>query len=166
MIEKGSFRDDLFHRLDLLRVTIPPLASRSQDLVMFAEHLLTLLSQKYRLPIPDLGKESQSFILRHSWPGNVRELLHELERSLVLSEPGEPLKIISSLIHRTLSYSPNDIGDDWLNPGFSFPEEGFDLEKEILRLIELGVKQAGGNVSAAARLLGVPRDYLRYRLKK
>ena len=120
MIEKGSFRDDLFHRLDLLRVTIPPLASRSQDLVMFAEHLLTLLSQKYRLPIPDLGKESQSFILRHSWPGNVRELLHELERSLVLSEPGEPLKIISSLIHRTLSYSPNDIGDDWLNPGFSF----------------------------------------------
>ncbi len=166
MIEKGSFRDDLFHRLDLLRVTIPPLASRSQDLVMFAEHLLTLLAQKYRLPISDLGKESQNFILRHSWPGNVRELLHELERSLVLSEPGEPLKIISSLTHRTLPSDSNDEEDDWLNPGFSFPKEGFDLEKEILRLIELGVKQAGGNVSAAARLLGVPRDYLRYRLKK
>jgi two-component system response regulator AtoC len=166
MIEKGSFRDDLFHRLDLLRVTIPPLSSRSQDLVMFAEYLLTLLSQKYRLPIPDLGKESQNFILRHSWPGNVRELLHELERSLVLSEPGEPLKIISSLTHRTLSSDTNEEEDDWLNPGFSFPEEGFDLEKEILRLIELGIEQAGGNVSAAARLLGVPRDYLRYRLKK
>jgi two-component system response regulator AtoC len=166
MIEKGCFRDDLFHRLDLLRVTIPPLASRSQDLVIFAKHLLTLLAQKYRLPIPDLGKESQSFILRHSWPGNVRELLHELERSLVLSEPGEPLKIISSLTHRTLPSDPNEEGDDWLNPGFSFPEEGFDLEKEILRLIDLGVEQAGGNVSAAARLLGVPRDYLRYRLKK
>jgi two-component system response regulator AtoC len=166
MIEKGCFRDDLFHRLDLLRVTIPPLAARSQDLVIFAKHLLTLLAQKYRLPIPDLGKESQSFILRHSWPGNVRELLHELERSLVLSEPGEPLKIISSLTHRTLPSDPNEEGDDWLNPGFSFPEEGFDLEKEILRLIELGVEQAGGNVSAAARLLGVPRDYLRYRLKK
>jgi two-component system response regulator AtoC len=166
MIGKGSFREDLFHRLDLLRVTIPPLASRSQDLVMFAEHLLTLLAQKYRLPIPDLGKESQNFILQHNWPGNVREFLHELERSLVLCEPGEPLKIISALTHRAPSSDPNVEGDDWLNPRFCFPEEGFDLEKEILRLIELGIEQAGGNISAAARLLGVPRDYLRYRLKK
>jgi two-component system response regulator AtoC len=164
MIGKGSFRDDLFHRLDLLRITIPPLVSRSQDLVMFAEHLLALLAQKYRLPTPDLGKESQNFILLHNWPGNVRELMHELERSLVLCEPGEPLKIISAL--RAPSSDPNVEGDDWLNPRFCFPEEGFDLEKEILRLIELGIAQAGGNISAAARLLGVPRDYLRYRLKK
>jgi two-component system response regulator AtoC len=166
MIEKGSFREDLFHRLDLLRITIPPLVSRSQDLVLFTKHLLGLLAQKYHIPIPDLDEDGRNFILTHSWPGNVRELVHELERSLVLCEPGEPLKIISAPTQGTPTSDPNHRARDWLNHGFCFPEKGFDLEKEILRLVELGIKQAGGNISAAARLLGVPRDYLRYRLKK
>ncbi len=166
MIGEGSFREDLFHRLDLLRITIPPLVSRSQDLVLFAKHLLALLAQKYRLPIPDLGKESRNFILTHNWPGNVRELVHELERSLVLCEPNEPLQIISAPAHGVHAYNPVGEEDDWLNPSFVFPEDGFDLEKEILRLIERAISQANGNISEAARLLGVPRDYIRYRLQK
>ena len=56
--------------------------------------------------------------------------------------------------------------DDWLNENFSFPESGFDLEKEIIRLIQMAIAQTNGNISEAARLLGVPRDYIRYRLKK
>lgn len=166
MIGEGSFREDLFHRLDLLRITIPPLVSRSQDLVLFAKHLLALLAQKYRLPIPDLGKDSQNFILTHNWPGNVRELVHELERSLVLCEPNAPLQIISAPAHGVHAYNPVGKEDDWLNPGFSFPKEGFDLEKEMLRLIEQAISQVNGNISEAARLLGVPRDYIRYRLQK
>jgi DNA-binding NtrC family response regulator len=166
MIGEGSFREDLFHRLDLLRINIPPLVSRSQDLVLFAKHLLALLAQKYRLPIPDLGKDSQNFILTHNWPGNVRELVHELERSLVLCEPNAPLQIISAPAHGVHAYNPVGKEDDWLNPGFSFPKEGFDLEKEMLRLIEQAISQVNGNISEAARLLGVPRDYIRYRLQK
>jgi DNA-binding NtrC family response regulator len=166
MIGEGSFREDLFHRLDLLRITIPPLVSRSHDLVLFAKHLLTLLAQKYRLAIPDLGKESRNFILTHNWPGNVRELVHELERSLVLCEPNEPLQIISAPAHGVHAYNPVGEEDDWLNPSFVFPRDGFDLEKEILRLIERAISQANGNISEAARLLGVPRDYIRYRLQK
>ena len=57
-------------------------------------------------------------------------------------------------------------GNDWLSPGWSFPDEGFDLEDAILRLIQQAIEQKNGNVSAAARILGVPRDYLRYRLAK
>jgi DNA-binding NtrC family response regulator len=121
MIGEGSFREDLFHRLDLLRITIPPLVSRSHDLVLFAKHLLTLLAQKYRLAIPDLGKESRNFILTHNWPGNVRELVHELERSLVLCEPNEPLQIISAPAHGVHAYNPVGEEDDWLNPSFVFP---------------------------------------------
>jgi DNA-binding NtrC family response regulator len=166
MIGEGSFREDLFHRLDLLRITIPPLVSRSQDLVLFAKYQLALLAQKYRLPIPDLGKDSQNFILTHNWPGNVRELVHELERSLVLCEPNAPLQIISAPAHGVHAYNPVGKEDDWLNPGFSFPKEGFDLEKEMLRLIEQAISQVNGNISEAARLLGVPRDYIRYRLQK
>ena len=62
---------------------------------------------------------------------------------------------------------PGDaVADDWLNTSFSFPSSGFDLEKEILRLIRQAVDQTNGNVSEAARILGVPRDYVRYRLQK
>jgi DNA-binding NtrC family response regulator len=56
--------------------------------------------------------------------------------------------------------------NDWLNTNFTFPEDGFDLEKEVLRLIEAAIEQTDGNVSQAARLLGVPRDYVRYRMQK
>ncbi|MFP6854731.1 MAG: helix-turn-helix domain-containing protein [Opitutales bacterium] len=59
-----------------------------------------------------------------------------------------------------------DEGDDWLSTNWSFPEEGFDLEDAILRLIQKAIDQANGNVTAAARILGVPRDYVRYRLAK
>ena len=56
--------------------------------------------------------------------------------------------------------------NDWFNTAFTFPDDGFDFEKEIMRLIEAAIEQADGNVSQAARLLGVPRDYIRYRLQK
>ena len=84
---------------------------------------------------------------------------------MVLHEPGTKLSLSSV---QSTSYFPKDSTSesDWLNKSYCFPEEGFDLEKEILRLIQLGIDQSKGNISAAARLLGVPRDYLRYRLRK
>jgi two-component system response regulator AtoC len=161
MVQEGSFREDLFHRLDLLRISIPPLASRSKDLPKLADHFLNLLAQKYRMEKPSLDPISIQYLQGHSWPGNNRELLHELERALVLHEPGTPLQFTSL----GQAQFP-DRSSDWLNESFQFPKEGFDLEKEILRLIHLAIEQTGGNVSEASRLLGVPRDYLRYRLKK
>ncbi len=164
MIIEGKFREDLFHRLDLLRISIPPLSQRSKDLPSLADHFLVTLSQKYHLPKPNLDSASIKYLQNHSWPGNSRELLHELERSIVLHEPGNQLRL-SSVDSKSLGQQNSSSGSDWLNENFCFPEEGFDLEKEILRLIQLGIDQSEGNVSAAARLLGVPRDYLRYRLK-
>ncbi len=164
MIIEGKFREDLFHRLDLLRISIPPLSQRSGDLPSLADHFLVTLSQKYHLPKPNLDSDSIKYLQNHSWPGNSRELLHELERSIVLHEPGNQLRL-SSVDSKSLGQQNSSSGSDWLNENFCFPEEGFDLEKEILRLIQLGIDQSEGNVSAAARLLGVPRDYLRYRLK-
>jgi two-component system response regulator AtoC len=165
MIAEGKFREDLFHRLDLLRISIPPLSQRSKDLPKLADHFLGTLSQKYHLNKPELDAGSEKYLQTHTWPGNNRELLHELERAMVLHEPGTKLSL-SSL--QSTSYSPKDSTSeiDWLNKSYCFPEEGFDLEKEILRLIQLGIDQSKGNISAAARLLGVPRDYLRYRLRK
>jgi DNA-binding NtrC family response regulator len=165
MIIDGQFREDLFHRLDLLRISIPPLSQRGKDLPELADHFLKALSQKYRLPKPQMDESFNKYLRKHSWPGNIRELLHELERSLVLCEPGNNLSLSNQSTTNLTNLGEND-PTDWLNRNFIFPEKGFDLEQEILRFIQLGIKQADGNVTAAARLLGVPRDYLRYRLKK
>jgi DNA-binding NtrC family response regulator len=165
MIMSREFREDLFHRLDLLRINIPELKTRGTDILPLAQHFLSALSKKYRLPAPKISKSSESYILRHEWTGNTRELIHDLERALVMAEKGQDLELSngpqSGLINTTLLDE-----NDWLNPSFVFPEDGFDLEKEILRLIERAISQVNGNISEAARLLGVPRDYIRYRLQK
>ena len=161
MIKAGSFREDLFHRLDLLRIQIPPLSSRGKDIAGLANHLLVSLAGKYNFPIPNISIESQKSLLSNSWTGNARELIHELERSLILTEPGKPLQIKTQDLSQ-----PKFNCEDWLNESFCFPKNGFDLENEIIRLIELAISQANGNISEAARLLGVSRDYIRYRLQK
>ena len=84
---------------------------------------------------------------------------------MVMNEKGQDLELAISGFMRLEGAKAQDAGD-WFNPNFRFPDEGFDLEKEILRMIEAAIEQADGNVSQAARLLGVPRDYVRYRLQK
>ncbi|MBT3636753.1 MAG: sigma-54-dependent Fis family transcriptional regulator [Opitutae bacterium] len=165
MIEEGGFREDLFHRLDLLRLSIPALSSRGKGIIELANHFLTGLSRKYKVPQPALSEASQAQLTTHSWPGNARELIHELERALVMSEKGQDLQLA---ITGTLKSDQRQAQDsnDWFNAAFTFPDGGFELEKEIIRLIEAAIEQADGNVSQAARLLGVPRDYVRYRLQK
>ena len=165
MIAEGRFREDLFHRLDLLRISIPPLSKRSKDLPKLADHFLLTLSQKYHLTKPELDSESVRYLQSHSWPGNNRELLHELERAIVLHEPGTTLNLPSAS-QFIAGAKPETQSTDWLNKDFEFPERGFAYEKEILRLINLAIEQTNGNVSEAARRLGVPRDYLRYRLNQ
>ena len=165
MIGEGGFREDLFHRLDLLRISIPPLANREEGIVKLANHLLIGLSKKYKVAKPSLSESSQAQISAHSWPGNARELIHELERAMVMNEKGQDLELAISGFMRLEGAKAQDTGDCF-NANFRFPDEGFDLEKEILRMIEAAIEQADGNVSQAARLLGVPRDYVRYRLQK
>jgi two-component system, NtrC family, response regulator AtoC len=160
-VAAGQFREDLLHRLDLFRVVMPPLRDRGDDLLRLAERLLTRLAERHRLPGKRLSKLGQQRIRSHQWPGNVRELANELERAFVFEEGDlldlEQLKLKGDVVGAEAS-------TDWLKEGFEFPEQGFVLESAIGRLIQRALKQAGGNVSGAARLLGVTRDYLRYRL--
>ena len=96
-----------------------------------------------------------------AWPGNVRELSHELERAVVFEESDQ--LNFNHLLSSGGEGTPSD-PRDWLNAKFAFSSQGFSLEDAINRLIQLALKQTGNNVSAAARLLGVSRDYVRYRL--
>jgi DNA-binding NtrC family response regulator len=161
MVAEGNFRDDLFHRLDLFRLRLPPLRERGDDILKLAETLLTRLHQRHRLPRRTISEKGRQRLLSYAWPGNVRELAHELERALVFTE-GDALHFEQLQPNRSPAAMART--DDWFNPDFTFPTEGFSLEEAINRLIQHGLEQTGQNVSAAARLLGVSRDYLRYRL--
>lgn len=163
LIAAGQFREDLYHRLDLYRVRIPPLRERGEDIVKLAESMIDRLCQRHRLPRRTITDEGRRRLSAHAWPGNVRELSHELERAVVF-EDGDRLDFAHLGGGGIRVEAPTAQPGDWLNPQFAFPTEGFSMEDAINRLIQLALKQSGNNVSAAARLLGVSRDYVRYRL--
>lgn len=167
MVASGQFREDLYHRLDLFRLLLPPLRSRGDDILRLAEQMIERLCRRYRMPRKRISSDGQQRLLCHPWPGNVRELAHELERAIVFEE-GEELHLEQLPLPMTGDPVEGQIkgpqGEDWFNPKFTFPSSGFVLEAAIHRLIQHGLNQTNGNVSAAARVLGVTRDYLRYRL--
>jgi len=164
LVVAGKFREDLFHRLDLFRLHLPPLRDRGEDIVRLAERLLRGLFKRHRLPAREISTLGAQRLVHYAWPGNVRELAHELERAIVFEE-GEQLQFG----HLTGAGQVAPAGaagsaSEWFNEGFVFPPEGFSLEEAINRIIQHALRQTGNNVSAAARLLGVSRDYIRYRL--
>jgi two-component system response regulator AtoC len=160
LVAAGKFREDLLHRLDLFRVRIPPLRERGDDIVPLAEALAAQIGKNYGItpkPIPAVG---QKRLRAHRWPGNVRELAHEIERSLVFED--------DQLNFASLAGGGADGAGgttSWIAPDFDLPESGFSLEAAIDALIQRALAQTGGNVSAAARRLGVTRDYIRYRTR-
>jgi DNA-binding NtrC family response regulator len=161
LIEEGDFREDLFHRLDLYRVSIPPLRERGHEILDLAEQLKNRLCRQHRLPRKSIAKEGQERLLAQPWPGNVRELAHELERAIVFEEGQELL--FPQLASRSEHHTSQSEGVDWLNEAALF--EDFSLEKAIDRLVDLAMRRTNNNVSAAARLLHMPRDFVRYRLR-
>lgn len=162
-VVKGQFREDLYHRLDLYRIQLPPLRSRGAEIVALADLIVTRLASRHRLPKREFTALGKQRLLSYQWPGNVRELAHELERAIVFEESND-LNLDHLFSANAPLPGPGD-ESDWFNRNFVFPKDGFQLEEAINRMIQHALKQTNGNVSAAARLLGVSRDYLRYRLE-
>jgi len=160
LVAAGRFREDLLHRLDLFRVRLPPLRQRGRDIIVLADELLARVCRRYGQKVPLIPAEGKNRLLAHRWPGNVRELAHEIERAVVFG--GE-----NGLAFPHLGGGPESEagGKAWMRRDFVFPESGFSLESAIDEIVAQAMTQAGGNVSAAARLLGVSRDVVRYRLK-
>jgi DNA-binding NtrC family response regulator len=161
LVAAGRFREDLLHRLDLFRVQIPPLRDRGEDIIGLAELLTEKIGRQYGLKVRTIPAEGRRRLRAHPWPGNVRELAHEIERALVFGTAENSLEF-SALSRGAEGAS---VGGGWLQPNFVFPETGFSLEEAIDALVAQALRQSGGNASSAARLLGVTRDYVRYRIK-
>jgi DNA-binding NtrC family response regulator len=162
LVQQGTFREDLYHRLNLLHVTLPPLRERSADLVALAQHLLKPLATRHRLPDKQISPQGEIRLLAHRWPGNVRELAHEIERAVIFSKgPQLDFPQLGGVDAQLLS-----VAAGWRNPAWHMPTDGFDLDSVIAGLVAEALRESDGNVSAAARRLGVTREFVRYRLNQ
>ncbi len=162
-VRKGRFREDLFYRLNLVPLTLPPLRSRGRDMELLLEHFLDGASQRFGSPRPRFSREALKLMRNHDWPGNVRELRNLAERMAVLFSNREvditnlPAEIISPP-----ASGRNGVGES----GFTLPRQGIVLDELEADIIRQALDRTAGNRSRAARLLGLTRDTLLYRLKK
>ncbi len=157
-VAKGEFREDLFYRLNVLPVTIPPLRERPEDIAPLATHFVEILSRELGQPMREIAAEALSALEHYAWPGNARELENVLERVLLLED--------DSLLR--LEHLPPEFQGLAPQRGKSFvlPAAGFNLEEIEREFISQALDRAAGNKTKAARLLGLSRDTLRYRLEK
>lgn len=160
MVREGSFREDLFYRLNIFPITVPPLCERTEDILPLAEHFVAALQSKVGRQYEGLTREAENRMLAYSWPGNVRELRNVVERAVIL-EHGTRLRADALILDQAGvdPKTPDPLGAE--STAGIVPLE--ELESDM---IARAMRVAAENQTRAAELLGVTRDQLRYRLKR
>ncbi len=161
-VAAGEFRADLYYRLKLFCIELPPLRERGDDLFLLAEHFIEQFARKFRKPVPELPEQTRRAMRAYRWPGNVRELANVLQRTVLINDSGriEPAD---------LGITPAGTGPAaGQQPGivFDFASGDCTLAAVEKRLIEAALAASGYNTSEAARMLGLTRGALRHRLEK
>ncbi len=159
--EQGKFRQDLYYHLNVVPLKLPPLRERQSDISILLGHFVSLLSARHGLKSPHFSKAALGCLKRYSWPGNVRELRNLCER-LVILLPGQEVGIQNL----PQEFRAEPVVDDRSSSVVTLPPEGISLAGVEESLIRQALELAKGNQSKAARLLGISRDTLLYRLKK
>ena len=157
MVIEGRFRSDLFYRLNVLNIVMPPLRDRGDDILLLARQFATQTERRYGLPARNLSNDAIEALGRYAWPGNVRELRHQISRAVLLSR-GEHITATDLALPSQQSVN---LGTD-----LDMSANNITLDSAEKMLIENALKQAGGNVSEAARHLGITRMAMRYRMEK
>lgn len=157
-VASGDFREDLFYRLNVVPILVPPLRERPDDIAPLAVHFADALARDLGHPVREIAPDALLALESYRWPGNARELRNVLERILLLEDDDRI----------TLGHLPPEIRGAATpgGPVSVLPAEGIDLERLEQELIRQALERAQGNKSSAARLLGLTRDTLRYRLEK
>ena len=159
--QRERFRRDLYFRLAVILLRLPPLRERREDVLTLAQHFLRQFSAKYGKPVERLDPRARDLLLAYPWPGNVRELSHVIERAVLWSKG--PMLDVEHLALE-VSEAPEPVGDPAPLPATR--PIGMDLEQWERTLIEQALRESDGNQTRAAQRLGISRDTLRYRLKK
>jgi DNA-binding NtrC family response regulator len=159
--EAGNFRLDLYFRLSVIQVDIPPLRERGDDVLTLARHYIEIVNQKRPdKPLTGLSPDVERLFTHYSWPGNVRELKNVIERASIL-EDGSMITV-THLPADMIGGMPTGRG----STGIALPQSGTSLEKVEFELARQAFEREGGNLTRAAKLLDISRDQLRYKLRK
>jgi len=175
---EGQFRQDLYYRLAIIAIFIPPLRDRKEDILPLVDFFIERYNRKFRKSVRGITEETRKLLLHHNWPGNVRELKNTIERAMILEEEQfvRPVYLPFSVsqpqagltaFERTSPVNGNHpLPNGRSLPRLAIPEGGTSLEEMERTMVELAMQQANGNQTHAARLLDISRDALRYKLKK
>jgi len=166
-VEQGEFREDLFYRLKVITLDLPPLRERGDDLLLIARYFLTLYARQYGKPVKSFTEQAKEVLAGYHWPGNIRELQHVIERATIWEER-EQMGVDNLFI------KPTPPPDEELSLHYSkdhritidFPREGINLDRVEKEIIRKALEQTRWNLSKAAKFLGITRDTLRYRMSK
>jgi two-component system response regulator AtoC len=181
-VREKHFRQDLYYRLAIIAIFIPPLREHSEDVLPLVDFFIDWYNRKFKKSVRGVSPETRRLLLAHNWPGNVRELKNSIERAMILEdEPilrpmympfavGNAARNGQTAFEHSSSAAPDGGGKQLANgrvlPRLYIPEEGTSLEEVERAMVELAMRQANGNQTHAARLLDISRDALRYKLKK
>jgi DNA-binding NtrC family response regulator len=191
-VREGVFRQDLFYRLSVIPIFIPPLRHRKEDILPLVDFFIERYNFRFRKGLRGITAEARSLLLAYDWPGNVRELKNAIERAMILEEADyiRPTYLPIQVTGQPQGYenpAPVAVADcppaepppfippasSWrplasgrMIPVLELPKPGTSLEEVERELVGLALKQTGGNQTHAAKLLDISRDALRYKMKK
>ena len=158
-VEQGTFREDLYFRLNVIPLTLPPLRERSNDIALLLSHYAELYANEYQLNKISFSRPALTLLNQYSWPGNIRDIKNVIER-LANFNHGKEIQVENI---------PQEFRNSAHQPkpnSFTLPESGLNLEDMEISFINQALNKTAGNRSRAARLLGLTRDTLLYRIKK
>ena len=159
MVEEGRFREDLYFRLNVYQIDLPPLRDRGEDVLGLARHFLNTFNLKFQKEFQDFDEGARALLLEYSWKGNVRELRNVIER-VVLAEQGRTI----TEEHLDMLRRGSRRSKSWTS--FELSDEGIDFEEVEKRLLMQALERTGGNKSRAARLLRMSPPTFYYRIEK
>ncbi|MEM8883806.1 MAG: sigma-54 dependent transcriptional regulator [Planctomycetota bacterium] len=159
-VEGGLFRQDLYYRLNVVPLTLPPLRERREDILPLARHFIDELNRSLGRRFTGIAPEAEARLLGHSWMGNVRELRNVIERAMLFASSGR-LEAADLFLDSGMQASSVEASHS-----YTLPPDGINLEKHEQELVRQAMARTGNNQSRAATLLGLSRDQIRYRLEK
>jgi two-component system, NtrC family, response regulator AtoC len=176
-VKEGRFREDLYYRLKVIPIVLPSLRDRAEDLPALVSHFIDQFNREFKKSCRGMSEGAMQLLVRHAWPGNVRELRNVIERAMILEdkplldEGDLPEEIRGPAAPAAAGSSPEGsetgaTSGDGSGNGFRLPEGGYPLDRMEEEMVRQALERASGNQTRAARLLGISRDALRYKIKK